>query len=72
MKRRTAGGVVLGPGQRLAPLQALGLYCRGEIAAGAPADLILCEGLLVDVLADLTAERLRLTLIGGRVVFRSP
>ncbi|HQN53092.1 MAG TPA: amidohydrolase family protein [Novosphingobium sp.] len=72
VKRRTAGGAVLGPGQRLAPLQALGLYCRGEIAAGAPADLILCEGLLVDVLADLTAERLRLTLIGGRVVFRSP
>lgn len=70
--RRTAGGAVLGPGQRLSPEQALGLYCRGEIAPGAPADLILCEGTLADVLADLTPERLRLTLIGGRVAFRSP
>lgn len=70
--RRTAGGTVLGPGQRLEPQQALQLYCRGEIAPGQPADLILCEGTLEDVLADLTAERLRLTLIGGRVAFRAP
>ena len=69
--RRTAGGAVLGPGQRLAPLQALQLYCCGEIAPGASADLILCQGTLADVLADFTSERLRLTLIGGRVVFRS-
>ncbi|MBK9009682.1 amidohydrolase family protein [Novosphingobium sp.] len=67
--RQTAGGAVLGAGQRLAPMTALKLYCRGKIAPGATADLILCEGTLADVLADLTAERLRLTLIGGRVAF---
>ena len=70
--RRTAGGAVLGPGQRLAPLQALQLYCCGEIAPGASADLILCQGTLADVLADFTSERLGLTLIAGRLVFRSP
>jgi len=69
--RRTAGGAVLGPGQRLSPMQALALYCRGEIVPGQAVDLILCEGTLAGVLADLTAERLRLTLIGGRVVFQS-
>jgi len=70
--RRIADGAVLGPRQRLAPMQALQLYCRGEIAPGASADLILCQGTLADVLADFTSERLGLTLIAGRLVFRSP
>jgi predicted amidohydrolase YtcJ len=67
--RRTAAGAVLGSGQRLPALHALRLYCRGSIRPGAPADLIVCDGSLADVLADLCAERVRLTVIGGSIAF---
>lgn len=68
--RRTAAGNPVGPGQRLGAGAALGLYCRGSIAPGAPADLILCTGSMADVLADLDGGRVRLTLVGGRIVSR--
>lgn len=67
--RLTAAGHPLGPDQRLNALAALRLYCRGEIAPGAPADLVLCSGSLAEVLGDLSAERVRLTVIGGNVAF---
>lgn len=67
--RRTAGGAVLGGDEALAPRDALGLYCAGEIAVGAPADLIVCAGTLAEVLADLATERVLLTVIGGRIAF---
>lgn len=67
--RRSAGGVLLGGRQRVNALGALRLYCTGAIAPGTAADLILCEGTLPDVLTDLTADRLRLTLIAGRIAF---
>ncbi|WP_171955411.1 MULTISPECIES: amidohydrolase family protein [unclassified Novosphingobium] len=67
--RRTARGVPLGPDERLEPLAALRLYCGGAIAPGAPADLILCEGAMADVLADLTADRLRMSIVGGKIAF---
>ncbi|MDM8010864.1 MAG: amidohydrolase family protein [Parasphingorhabdus sp.] len=45
---------------------ALMLYCNGELAVNEPADLILCEGGMADVLADLDADRVRRTFIAGR------
>lgn len=67
--RLTSAGAVVGADERLDPEAALRLYCRGEIAPGAPADLILCSGSLAELLADLSAQRLRLTLIGGEAAF---
>ncbi len=66
--RLTAAGSLLGEAERIEAMAALRLYCSGKIEAGAPADLILCEGDMADILADLSAERLRLTMIGGSVV----
>ena len=68
--RLSAGGAVFAPGERLEAETALGLYLGGAIAIGAPADLIVCEGSMADVLADLTAERVRATLIAGDLAFR--
>lgn len=45
---------------------ALMLYCNSELAVNEPADLILCEGGMADVLADLDADRVRRTFIAGR------
>ena len=36
---------------------------------GAPADLMLCTGALHDILDDLSAERVRVTIIAGRIAF---
>lgn len=68
-ERRSSSGALLGAGQRLNALGALRLYCQGAITAGSTADLILCDGTLADVLADLSVERLRLTLISGSIAF---
>jgi predicted amidohydrolase YtcJ len=68
--RRTAGGLVLGPGQRINAITALRLYCSEDITPGKAADLILCEGTLSEVLTDLSAERLQLTMIAGETAFR--
>jgi predicted amidohydrolase YtcJ len=67
--RRTAGGSKLGQAERLDALAALRLYCSGTFAPGVPADLILCDGTLDDVLGDLTTDRLRAVLIGGQIAF---
>ena len=67
--RLTRAGQPLGPDEAIAAAAALSLYAHGEIAVGAPADLILCAGTLADVLADLSAERVRATIIGGGVAF---
>jgi predicted amidohydrolase YtcJ len=67
--RRTASGVLLGGAERINALRALRLYCSGEVIPGAAADLILCNGTLADVLGDLTADRLRATVIEGRFAF---
>ncbi len=66
--RLSAAGHSIGAGQRINALAALRLYCRGELAVGAPADLVLLHGSLADVLADLDAGRVRLTLIAGRAL----
>lgn len=67
--RLTADGHVLGANERMSALDALRLYCHGTVAVGVSADLMLCTGSLDDVLGDLSAERVRLVLIGGQPVF---
>ena len=76
--RLTAKGVPLGVGEALSAKAALDLYLgdpldpggpRRRLAVGEPGDLLLCEGSPADVLVDLTAERVRATVIAGRVVF---
>jgi len=66
--RATAAGHVLASAERIGAAAALALYCAGRIEPGVPADLILCEGGLADVLADCDRDRVRMTLIGGEVV----
>lgn len=76
--RLTAAGEALGRDERVAPAEALQLYLGSPSAPGGPprvllpgtlADFIVCEGTPVDVLADLTAERVRLTVIAGEIAF---
>lgn len=63
--RMTATGRHLSDSERISALAALKLYCSDAIATNSPADLILCEGDMTDVLADLDAGRVRMTFIGG-------
>lgn len=70
--RRTAAGALLGGEERLDAAAALRLYASGPIAVGCPADFVLCRGTLDDVLADLAADRVRLTLIGGAIAHLRP
>ncbi len=67
--RMTRSGLPLGRDERLDPNAAVALYCSGQVAIGAPADLILCSGTMRDILADLSAERVRATVIAGQVVY---
>ena len=67
--RRTAAGAVIGENERVNALSALRLYCSGKIATGIEADLILCSGSMADILNDLTSDRVRMTIIGGEIVF---
>lgn len=69
--RLTEQGNILSPHERLNAIAALRLYCSGKIAVGRQADLILCTGTMQDVLNDLSADRVRLTLIGGEPAFDS-
>ncbi|QGN54177.1 amidohydrolase family protein [Novosphingobium sp. Gsoil 351] len=77
--RRTMDGHILSPRERLPAMAALRLYmghpldpggAPRRLAIGEPADLIICEGTFADVLADLTAERVAATVIGGQLIFR--
>lgn len=72
--RATAGGLILGPDERLAPRRALGLYLDDpaapgrrprRVAVGAQADLCLLDAPLVDVLRAPVCSRVRATFIGG-------
>ena len=76
--RLTASGDPLGLGERLDASAALKLYlgqpnCPGgisrTIAPGQPADLILCDGPWEAISADLSADRVRATVIAGDIVF---
>ncbi|WP_299950431.1 amidohydrolase family protein [uncultured Modestobacter sp.] len=75
-RRRTPSGQVLGPAERLPARVALRLLTGAaddparprRIGPGAPADLCLLDGALDDVLSAPSAERVRATVVAGRVV----
>lgn len=76
--RCTAGGHPIGSNERVSAENALRLYQgsasdpggpRRQIAVGEAADLILCEGQMAAILADLTAARVRATIVAGNVAF---
>lgn len=74
--RRTPAGAVLGPREKLSPATALRLFQGAAehpatprtVAPGQPGDLCLLAGAPRDVLADLDAERVRVTVIAGSAV----
>ncbi len=80
VERRTAGGHVIGPDERLTPEQALRLFTghptrpggpRREIRPGEPADLCLLDRAWVAARRGLAEVRVRATIAGGRVVHRA-
>lgn len=75
--RRSLGGVVLGAGEAVDPATALGLYLGApgdpggpprRVAVGEPADLVLLDGPLCDILSEPDARRVRLTLVSAAIV----
>jgi predicted amidohydrolase YtcJ len=72
VERRTPSGAVAGRAERLGPRQALAAYLTGPdgaprtIRLGAPADLLLLDGPLDDVLAHLPGNPIRTVFIRGR------
>jgi predicted amidohydrolase YtcJ len=77
VERRTPSGAVLGPGEALDPLAALGLYLGPadrpgagprRIRPGMRADLCLLALPRRAALAELSAEAVAVTIVGGRVV----
>ena len=78
VERRSATGHVLGPAERIPGRRALELFLGPPDAPGGPvrrvevgavADLVLLDGPLAEVVADLRATRVRATLIGGQSAF---
>jgi predicted amidohydrolase YtcJ len=81
--RRTASGAVLGPAERLGPAAALALFTRGAADAlgartlgrlrpGGPADLVVVEpDPLRATPGEVRDARVRLTMIGGEVVWQA-
>lgn len=67
--RRTLGGQPLTLVEAIAPETAITLYAQGNIAVGSATDLILCSGSLAEVLAELDGDRVRATIIGGKLAF---
>jgi predicted amidohydrolase YtcJ len=80
IRRRTRLGETLGAAERVRPERALALFLGApdrpggpprRVIAGAAADLCLLKAPLKDVLDQPTADQLRVTLIGGRVVYEA-
>lgn len=75
--RRVPDGRIAGPAERLTAAAALSAYLAPglrpggparPVAVGQPADLVLLDDPLADVLAAPHADAVRATLIGGRIV----
>lgn len=74
--RRTRSGAPLGMAEALTPEEALDLFLahpkrldeRRRIAIGTPADLCLLDRSWTDARSALSADRVRTTIIGGRIV----
>jgi predicted amidohydrolase YtcJ len=78
--RRTASGRVLGPQERVPPSVSLAGFLSRPLDSGGPprqvevgarADLVLLDAPLATVLADPSADRVRVTIIGGDIVYTS-
>jgi predicted amidohydrolase YtcJ len=78
MGRRTAGGAVVGPHERVSGPRALGLFLGRSTRPGGPprtvavghdADLVLLDGPLDDVLANPDPKRVIATIRAVRVIF---
>lgn len=76
--RRAPDGRVVGPGETLRPTEALERYLAPlhdpggparSVAPGAAADLVLLDRPLARQLAEPAATAVRVTIIGGRIVF---
>lgn len=79
VRRRTPGGAVVGPAERLAAREALRAYLAPPsdpggapraVRPGAPADLVLLDRPLATVLADPRADAVRGVVIDGRWIPR--
>ena len=82
VERRTRGGLPLGPGEAVPVARAVGLFTGpagapgrpGRVVAGAAADLCLLDrpwaALLGTPAPELSAELVRATVVGGRIVHR--
>jgi predicted amidohydrolase YtcJ len=76
VSRRTARGASLGEDEALDPRAALVLYLADpldlrrtrEVRVGAPADLCLLDAGWEVVGQDLNASRVRMTIVGGKIV----
>jgi predicted amidohydrolase YtcJ len=75
--RRTRSGAVVGPDEAITAAEALAMYLADplapsgpirRVARGVPADLVLLDGPLTDVLADPDRSRVRHTWVDGRLV----
>jgi predicted amidohydrolase YtcJ len=80
MDRRTIGGTVLGPAERLPATAALGLFLAPlgrpggpprRVAVGEPADLCLLDRPAAEVLREPSSEYVRLVLRAGAVIHRT-
>jgi len=78
--RVTRGGQALGKDERLSPPQALDLYLKDagspggaprKVCIGAQSDLCLLAAPLRDVLADLSADAVAATIVGGHIVYQA-
>jgi predicted amidohydrolase YtcJ len=77
--RRSAGGLILGPGEGLSPGQALALFTSPahapgaaprRVEVGAPADLCLLDRSWRQARLELTSAHVAATLCGGRITWR--
>jgi predicted amidohydrolase YtcJ len=75
--RRTAGGQPLGVREAVSPERALGLFLTPphapggvtrRVEVGVPADVVLLDGALSQVLEDPSSQHVRATVIGGTLV----
>ncbi len=77
--RLTRSGATVGPGERMSPGRALGLFLSEPhepggpprtVAVGAPADLVVLDCPLEAVLEDFDAGHVVATVVAGRIVHR--
>ncbi|WP_109524114.1 MULTISPECIES: amidohydrolase family protein [Nocardia] len=76
--RRTVGGEILGPAERISAERALALFCgsaqRPDLArrveVGQPGDLCVLTAAPAQALAELASDMVALTVVGGHATYR--